>query len=101
MINPAIRRTHPGSGPGGSLLAAVKLNRDQASAQLALGRLRQAGRAACLGGWAAPFAFGLVKDATGSDTIWLLAPALAALPAAAGVILAGHDRRMERIPPHR
>jgi sugar phosphate permease len=51
-----------------------------------------------LGGWAAPYAFGLVKDTTGSDTISLLALAVFPVLAAIGVILAGHDRRMERIP---
>ena len=44
--------------------------------------------------------FGLVKDATGSDNIALLSLALAPIISAIAVVLAGHDRRMERIPPH-
>jgi sugar phosphate permease len=51
-----------------------------------------------LGGFFAPYVFGLVKDATGSDYIALLVLALFPLMAAITVVLAGHDRRMERIP---
>ncbi|MDE2007469.1 MAG: MFS transporter [Rhodospirillales bacterium] len=51
-----------------------------------------------LGGFFGPYAFGLIKDATGSDTVALLA--LAAAVAVSAVILLGlgHDRRLERIP---
>jgi nitrate/nitrite transporter NarK len=52
-----------------------------------------------LGGWLGPSVFGLVKDATGSDNIALLCLALGPVIAATAVILAGHDRRLERIPP--
>jgi len=52
-----------------------------------------------LGGWIGPWAFGLVKDATGSDNIALLCMALGPIVSAIAVVLAGHDRRLERIPP--
>jgi nitrate/nitrite transporter NarK len=51
-----------------------------------------------LGGWLGPSVFGLVKDATGSDSIALLCLALGPVIAASAVVLAGHDRRLERIP---
>jgi MFS transporter, ACS family, tartrate transporter len=52
-----------------------------------------------LGGFVGPYMFGLVKDATGNDTIGLLA--LAAAPVISAIVLLslGHDRRLERIPP--
>jgi len=40
-----------------------------------------------------------VKDASGSDNIALLCLALAPVISAIAVLLAGHDRRLERIPP--
>jgi MFS family permease len=52
-----------------------------------------------LGGWLGPWVFGLVKDATGSDNVALLCIALAPVISALAVIAAGHDRRLERIPP--
>jgi ACS family tartrate transporter-like MFS transporter len=52
-----------------------------------------------LGAWFGPWMFGLVKDATGSDNTALLCLALAPVISAIAVIAAGHDRRMERIPP--
>ena len=52
-----------------------------------------------LGGWIGPWVFGLVKDATGSDNVALLCLALAPIIGSIAVIMAGHDRRLERIPP--
>jgi nitrate/nitrite transporter NarK len=49
-----------------------------------------------LGGWLGPSVFGVVKDATGSDTVGLLCLALAPVVAAIAVLVAG--RRMERLP---
>jgi MFS transporter, ACS family, tartrate transporter len=51
-----------------------------------------------LGGFAGPYAFGLIRDASGSNAIALLA--LAAAPVVSGIVVAalGHDRRLERIP---
>jgi ACS family tartrate transporter-like MFS transporter len=51
-----------------------------------------------LGGWLGPWMFGLVKDATGSDNIALLCLSSATIVSAVLVLLAGHDRRMERMP---
>jgi MFS family permease len=51
-----------------------------------------------LGGWIGPWVFGLVKDATGSDALGLLALGSGPFIGAFALILAGHDRRMERIP---
>jgi cyanate permease len=64
----------------------------------AAGGIAMINSAGSLGGWAGPWIFGLVKDATGSDTIALLCLAGAAFMASICVVLAGHDRRMERIP---
>ena len=52
-----------------------------------------------LGGWFGPSAYGLVKDFSGSDNIALLAMGLAPVISAIAVVVAGHDRRLERIPP--
>jgi len=52
-----------------------------------------------LGGWLGPWVFGLVKDATGNNNIALLCLASAALIAAIAIVLAGHDRRLERMSP--
>ena len=51
-----------------------------------------------LGGFVGPYMFGLIKDASGSDTIALLA--LAAAPVISAIVLfaLGHDTRLERIP---
>jgi sugar phosphate permease len=54
-----------------------------------------------LGGWFGPWMYGLVKDATGSDNIGLLCLALAPFISAILIIMVGHDRRLERIPPRR
>jgi len=43
--------------------------------------------------------YGLVKDAAGSDNIALLCLALAPIVTAVLVLVVGHDRRLERIPP--
>jgi MFS family permease len=51
-----------------------------------------------LGGWFGPSIYGLVKDVTGSDNSALLVLALAPVISAIAVLLAGHDRRLERIP---
>jgi MFS family permease len=52
-----------------------------------------------LGGWLGPTVFGLVKDATGNDNMALLSLALAPVISAVAVIVVGHDRRTERMPP--
>jgi MFS-type transporter involved in bile tolerance (Atg22 family) len=54
-----------------------------------------------LGGWFGPWMYGLVKDATGSDNIGLLCLALAPAISAIVIVMVGHDRRLERIPPRR
>jgi MFS transporter, ACS family, tartrate transporter len=50
-----------------------------------------------LGGWAGPFVYGMIKDATGSADIGLLCLAVGPVVTAIAVILAGHDRRLERL----
>jgi MFS transporter, ACS family, tartrate transporter len=50
-----------------------------------------------LGGWFGPSVYGLVKDATGSADIGLLCLAVGPLITAVAVLLAGHDRRLERL----
>ena len=52
-----------------------------------------------LGGWLGPTVYGLIKDATGSADIGLLCLAVGPLVTAIAVLIAGHDRRLERIPP--
>ena len=52
-----------------------------------------------LGGMIGPWVFGLVKDATGSDNLAVLALALAPVIAVILLQIVGHDRRMERLPP--
>jgi nitrate/nitrite transporter NarK len=52
-----------------------------------------------LGGFLGPYMFGLVKDQTGSDTIGLLALAVAPVVSAIVLFALGHDSRLERIPP--
>ena len=51
-----------------------------------------------LGGFLGPWMFGLVKDASGSDALGLLTLGVAPIISSLMVVLAGHDRRMERIP---
>ena len=50
-----------------------------------------------LGGWLGPTVYGLAKDATGSSDIGLLCLAIGPLVTAIAVVLAGHDRRLERL----
>jgi nitrate/nitrite transporter NarK len=52
-----------------------------------------------LGGWFGPTMFGLVKDATGSDNVALLALAALPLVSAVAVVAAGYERRPQRRPP--
>jgi MFS family permease len=52
-----------------------------------------------LGGFLGPYMFGLVKDATNSDTVGLLAIAAAPVISAIVLFALGHDSRLERIPP--
>jgi MFS family permease len=52
-----------------------------------------------LGGFVGPWVFGLVKDASGSDNVALLVLAAAPLISVIALVAAGHDRRLERIPP--
>ncbi len=65
----------------------------------AAGGLALINAVANLGGWLGPSVFGLVKDATGSNDMALLSLALAPVISAIAVLIAGHDRRLERIPP--
>jgi nitrate/nitrite transporter NarK len=51
-----------------------------------------------LGGFLGPYLFGLVKDASGSFTIALLAIASAPVLNAIIVLALGHDRRLESFP---
>ena len=52
-----------------------------------------------LGGFFGPYAFGLIKDATGgSFTVGLMVLALGPIMSASVVLLLGHDRRLEHIP---
>jgi ACS family tartrate transporter-like MFS transporter len=53
-----------------------------------------------LGGFFGPWVFGLVKDASGSDNIALLSLAVSPLVSIIALLVVGHDRRLERIPPH-
>ena len=52
-----------------------------------------------LGGFVGPYMFGLIRDATGSDTVGLLALAAAPVISAIVLIALGHDARLERLPP--
>lgn len=51
-----------------------------------------------LGGWLGPWVFGLIREASGNDTVALLFLAGAALISSIAVLLAGHDRRLEATP---
>jgi MFS family permease len=50
-----------------------------------------------LGGWLGPSVYGWVKDTTGSADIGLLCLAIGPLVTAISVVVAGHDRRLERM----
>ena len=50
-----------------------------------------------LGGWLGPSVYGMVKDATGSTNLGLLCLALAPIIGTVSLLLAGHDRRLERM----
>ena len=50
-----------------------------------------------LGGWLGPSIYGIIKDATGSADLSLLCMAIGPLLTALCVVLAGHDRRSERM----
>jgi nitrate/nitrite transporter NarK len=63
----------------------------------AAGGLAMINAVGALGGWIAPWVFGLVKDATGSDSTGLLCLAVFPLISAILLIVVGHDRRLERI----
>ncbi len=54
-----------------------------------------------LGGFAGPYAFGLVKEYSGSGTLGLVVIAAPLVISAIIVIALGHDRRLERIPSSR
>ncbi|MBV8458728.1 MAG: MFS transporter [Acetobacteraceae bacterium] len=51
-----------------------------------------------LGGFVGPYLFGLIKDASGSDTVALLAIATAPVISAIVLLALGHDARLERFP---
>jgi hypothetical protein len=51
------------------------------------------------GGWLGPSVYKIVKDATGSTNLGLLCLAVAPVISAIALILAGHDRRQERMMP--
>jgi len=50
-----------------------------------------------LGGWLGPSVYGIIKDATGSTDLSLLCMAIGPLLTALCIVLAGHDRRSERM----
>jgi ACS family tartrate transporter-like MFS transporter len=52
-----------------------------------------------LGGWAGPTVYGLARDATGSTSFALLCLAIGPLIAGVVLVLVGHDRRLEQLPP--
>jgi MFS transporter, ACS family, tartrate transporter len=51
-----------------------------------------------LGGFLGPYLMGVIKDATGSFSIGLLAIAMGALVSAIVLVALGHDRRLEEVP---
>jgi MFS transporter, ACS family, tartrate transporter len=51
-----------------------------------------------LGGFFGPYAFGLIRDATGNFTLGLVAIAAGPVVSAVIVLTLGHDRRLERVP---
>jgi len=50
-----------------------------------------------LGGWLGPSVYGIIKDATGNTDLALLCMGLGPLVTAICILLAGHDRRLERM----
>jgi MFS family permease len=66
----------------------------------AAGGIAMINTVAQFGGWVGPWVFGLVKDASGSDNIALLSLAVSPLVSIIALLVVGHDRRLERIPPH-
>lgn len=52
-----------------------------------------------LGGWAGPSLYGVVRDATGSTSVALLCLAVGPLVGGIVLVLVGHDRRLEQMPP--
>jgi ACS family tartrate transporter-like MFS transporter len=52
-----------------------------------------------LGGWAGPTLYGVVRDASGSTNVALLCLAIGPLVGGIVLVLVGHDRRLERVPP--
>lgn len=52
-----------------------------------------------LGGWAGPALYGAVKDGTGSTSFALMCLAVGPLIAGVVLVLVGHDRRLEQVPP--
>ena len=52
-----------------------------------------------LGNWAGPTAYGAVLDATHNTNFGLLVLAIGPLAAAITLVLVGHDKRLEQIPP--
>jgi MFS transporter, ACS family, tartrate transporter len=51
-----------------------------------------------LGGFVGPYLFGLIKDASGSNLVALLAIAIAPVISAIVLLALGHDKRLERFP---
>jgi len=51
-----------------------------------------------LGGFLGPYLVGLIKDATGSFSLGLLAISMGALVGAIVLLALGHDRRLEKVP---
>ena len=52
-----------------------------------------------LGGFLGPYTMGLIQDATGSFTLGLVAIATASVVSGVVVLVLGHDRRLEQVPP--
>jgi MFS family permease len=88
-------------GQWGNLPAFWALPSALLTGTAAAGGLAMVSSLGSLGGWFGPSVFGLVKDLTGSDNSALLCMALAPVLSALSIIAAGHDRRLERIPPRR
>jgi nitrate/nitrite transporter NarK len=65
----------------------------------AAGGIAMINAVANLGSGLGPWVFGLVKDASGSDNMALLALAVSPIISIIALFVVGHDRRLERIPP--
>jgi MFS family permease len=52
-----------------------------------------------LGGWAGPTVYGAVRDATGSTSFALFCLAIGPLVAGVVLLMVGHDKRLEQVPP--